>query len=47
MILTKKDKLKALKTARRNEFAEYANQLKTAVHKNKKKYTRKQKHKVL
>lgn len=47
MVLTKKDKLRALKTARRNEFAEYSNQLKTSVHKNKKKYTRKQKHKDL
>ena len=46
MILTKEDKLKAIKTARRNEFAEYANQLVSVVHKNKKNYTRNIKHKT-
>lgn len=40
------DKQKALNTIKRNEFNEISNKLVTVVYKNKKKYTRKLKHKT-
>ena len=44
-MLTKRHKNKILKTIRRNEYSEVLDIIKTKVYKNKKKYTRKSKHK--